>query len=63
MCDRGEGGEGGWEGDETEGDSVLCVIMIARPRRARRTDKLFPYTTLFRSRVIRIFRKSNKEKN
>src|SRR3546814_16177806 len=30
---------------------MLCVfVMIRRPPRATRTDTLFPYTTLFRSR-------------
>src|SRR3546814_9050564 len=33
-------------------DRVLCVLflMIRRPPRSTRTDTLFPYTTLFRSR-------------
>src|SRR3546814_5867840 len=40
--------------------SVLCIIylsslffflMIRRPPRSTRTDTLFPYTTLFRSRI------------
>src|SRR3546814_13773923 len=30
-------------------------LMIRRPPRSTRTDTLFPYTTLFRSRLIRIF--------
>src|SRR3546814_5016958 len=34
----------------------MCVffffLMIRRPPRSTRTDTLFPYTTLFRSRVI-----------
>src|SRR3546814_19225314 len=33
--------------------SVLCfVLMIRRPPRSTRTDTLFPYTTLFRSKDI-----------
>src|SRR3546814_18838372 len=28
--------------------------MIRRPPRSTRTDTLFPYTTLFRSRVVRV---------
>src|SRR3546814_6964178 len=37
---------------------MLCVcfvfffLMIRRPPRSTRTDTLFPYTTLFRSRVV-----------
>src|SRR3546814_19203778 len=34
----------------------LCLfffLMIRRPPRSTRTDTLFPYTTLFRSRAIR----------
>src|SRR3546814_14499578 len=33
----------------------VCVffLMIRRPPRSTRTDTLFPYTTLFRSRIIR----------
>src|SRR3546814_7307360 len=30
---------------------MICVLMIRRPTRSTRTDTLFPYTTLFRSRV------------
>src|SRR3546814_5830198 len=31
----------------------MCVfLMIRRPPRSTRTDTLFPYTTLFRSRII-----------
>src|SRR3546814_18614788 len=30
--------------------------MIRRPPRSTRTDTLFPYTTLFRSNVVRAFR-------
>src|SRR3546814_4502913 len=35
---------------------VLCVffLMIRRPPRSTRTDTLFPYTTLFRSRFAHI---------
>src|SRR3546814_15869676 len=33
--------------------------MIRRPPRSTRTDTLFPYTTLFRSSVQRIFRKNS----
>src|SRR3546814_3459231 len=29
---------------------VVCFLMIRRPPRSTRTDTLFPYTTLFRSR-------------
>src|SRR3546814_10032900 len=29
--------------------------MIRRPPRSTRTDTLFPYTTLFRSRIIEVF--------
>src|SRR3546814_13241778 len=29
---------------------ILCCLMIRRPPRSTRTDTLFPYTTLFRSR-------------
>src|SRR3546814_7305704 len=28
----------------------VCVLMIRRPPRSTRTDTLFPYTTLFRSK-------------
>src|SRR3546814_19740770 len=40
---------------------VLCVIvvfflMIRRPPRSTRTDTLFPYTTLFRSRRVAVHR-------
>src|SRR3546814_18635222 len=31
--------------------SVFFFLMIRRPPRSTRTDTLFPYTTLFRSRV------------
>src|SRR3546814_20842208 len=30
---------------------ILCCLMIRRPPRSTRTDTLFPYTTLFRSRL------------
>src|SRR3546814_12824239 len=30
---------------------VLFFLMIRRPPRSTRTDTLFPYTTLFRSRI------------
>src|SRR3546814_14219632 len=29
----------------------MCCLMIRRPPRSTRTDTLFPYTTLFRSRA------------
>src|SRR3546814_10974333 len=29
----------------------MCFLMIRRPPRSTRTDTLFPYTTLFRSRA------------
>src|SRR3546814_16374433 len=32
--------------------------MIRRPPRSTRTDTLFPYTTLFRSRAVRVSEKS-----
>src|SRR3546814_17461291 len=32
-------------------DIVLFFLMIRRPPRSTRTDTLFPYTTLFRSRL------------
>src|SRR3546814_1320221 len=32
---------------------VFFFLMIRRPPRSTRTDTLFPYTTLFRSRLIR----------
>src|SRR3546814_8373671 len=31
-------------------------LMIRRPPRSTRTDTLFPYTTLFRSEFLRLFR-------
>src|SRR3546814_14069769 len=30
---------------------MVCCLMIRRPPRSTRTDTLFPYTTLFRSRA------------
>src|SRR3546814_17997912 len=33
--------------------SFFFFLMIRRPPRSTRTDTLFPYTTLFRSRQIR----------
>src|SRR3546814_19851884 len=30
----------------------ICFLMIRRPPRSTRTDTLFPYTTLFRSRLM-----------
>src|SRR3546814_8319111 len=33
--------------------AVLFFLIILRPPRATRTDTLFPYTTLFRSDVVR----------
>src|SRR3546814_7441886 len=30
---------------------TICFLMIRRPPRSTRTDSLFPYTTLFRSRT------------
>src|SRR3546814_15338040 len=30
---------------------LFCFLMIRRPPRSTRTDTLFPYTTLFRSRL------------
>src|SRR3546814_36948 len=32
--------------------SVIFFLMIRRPPRSTRTDTLFPYTTLFRSRLL-----------
>src|SRR3546814_14456491 len=32
---------------------VVFFLMIRRPPRSTRTDTLFPYTTLFRSRGVR----------
>src|SRR3546814_2406555 len=33
----------------------VFFLMIRRPPRSTRTDTLFPYTTLFRSRLLRKF--------
>src|SRR3546814_13598951 len=33
--------------------SLLFFLMIRRPPRSTRTDTLFPYTTLFRSRMLK----------
>src|SRR3546814_2661718 len=30
---------------------MFCLLMIRRPPRSTRTDTLFPYTPLFRSRI------------
>src|SRR3546814_10250784 len=36
-------------------DIVFCFfLMIRRPPRSTRTDTLFPYTTLFRSTILRV---------
>src|SRR3546814_12551994 len=32
--------------------SIFVFLMIRRPPRSTRTDTLFPYTTLFRSRFV-----------
>src|SRR3546814_8052187 len=32
---------------------LFCFLMIRRPPRSTRTDTLFPYTTLFRSKQVR----------
>src|SRR3546814_10628051 len=32
---------------------LLFLLVIRRPPRSKRTDTLFPYTTLFRSRFVR----------
>src|SRR3546814_1180708 len=34
--------------------SVCFFLMILRPPRSTRTDTLFPYTSLFRSRLLRL---------
>src|SRR3546814_14770715 len=31
----------------------VCVVVVERPPRSTRTDRLFPYTTLFRAVVLR----------
>src|SRR3546814_4118854 len=33
---------------------MICFLMIRRPPRSTRTDTLFPYTTLFRSRTSKV---------
>src|SRR3546814_14500795 len=38
----------------TAGSFIFFFLMIRRPPRSTRTDTLFPYTTLFRSRPRRI---------
>src|SRR3546814_17659640 len=35
---------------------VFFLLMIRRPPRSTRTDTLFPYTTLFRSKTARVVR-------
>src|SRR3546814_20468268 len=37
---------------------MFVFLMIRRPPRSTRTDTLFPYTTLFRSRTVSIARAS-----
>src|SRR3546814_6091905 len=32
-------------------NTLFCLLMIRRPPRSTRTDKLLPYTTLFRSPI------------
>src|SRR3546814_12274052 len=34
---------------------LFFFLMIRRPPRSTRTDTLFPYTTLFRSRLLKLF--------
>src|SRR3546814_8574224 len=36
------------------------VLMILRPPRSTRTDTLFPYTTLFRSRLAGVSRRARR---
>src|SRR3546814_8629230 len=36
--------------------SFFFFLMIRRPPRSTRTDTLFPYTTLFRSRLVDVVR-------
>src|SRR3546814_19935911 len=36
--------------------TVIFFLMIRRPPRSTRTDTLFPYTTLFRSEYLPLFR-------
>src|SRR3546814_18696985 len=33
---------------------LLCCLMVRRPPRSTRTDRLFPYTTLFKAAAPRI---------
>src|SRR3546814_21175241 len=39
----------------------MFVFIIRRPPRSTRTDTLFPYTTLFRSRVRKHFKNANRK--
>src|SRR3546814_2797162 len=41
---------------------IFFFLMIRRPPRSTRTDTLFPYTTLFRSRAERYRRCSNRRR-
>src|SRR3546814_19859824 len=36
--------------------AVIFFLMIRRPPRSTRTDTLFPYTTLFRSKMVNLAR-------
>src|SRR3546814_8078646 len=38
----------------------MCFLMIRRPPGSTRTDTLVPYTTLFRSRLARLWREARK---
>src|SRR3546814_13171121 len=40
--------------------SFFFFLMIRRPPRSTRTDTLFPYTTLFRSRSVRMVDDQNR---
>src|SRR3546814_3963919 len=40
---------------------IIVFLMIRRPPRSTRTDTLFPYTTLFRSRNVGYFRQTELE--
>src|SRR3546814_6650862 len=40
---------------------TVFFLMIRRPPRSTRTDTLFPYTTLFRSLIVDVSRKSTTE--
>src|SRR3546814_5352605 len=42
---------------------VVFFVMIRRPPRSTRTDTLFPYTTLFRSKVPRRNRPDHAERH